>query len=308
MGQIRRVRFTKATQRHANIRENKGPSLNKYKSNFSISAVRTLWNFGIGIRRRLKNRSDVPAETRGDLPRISESSKKRTKQPSSHLPTNGVPAPSVIKPDEKEFVVDSGASMHMSSRKDLNSADLETVRVSKSPMTVVQANGEVHRKEEATVYVKELDLFVVRLLEVTLAVLSLGKFCQDHYSCEWTTGHNPQLIKDGRRIKCNTANYEPIVVPGLPTRSSGSAAPTSPHQFCRKQSIPHQQEVRVRVAQYGGQGGGSPRHVHNRRWRTREGPECACVQTLLRPGWHTRGGRGDGRNNVLPWYRPVGVV
>ena len=35
--------------------------------------------------------------------------------------------PSVIKPEEKEFVVDSGASMHMLSRKDLNSAELETV-------------------------------------------------------------------------------------------------------------------------------------------------------------------------------------
>ena len=28
LGSTRRVRFTKATQRHANIRENKGPSLN----------------------------------------------------------------------------------------------------------------------------------------------------------------------------------------------------------------------------------------------------------------------------------------
>ena len=33
--------------------------------------------------------------------------------------------------------------MHMLSRKDLNSAELETVRVSKSPTTVVTANGEV---------------------------------------------------------------------------------------------------------------------------------------------------------------------
>ena len=49
--------------------------------------------------------------------------------------------------------------MHMLSRKGLNSAGLETVRVCKSPTTVVAANGEVQTKEEATVYVKELDLF-----------------------------------------------------------------------------------------------------------------------------------------------------
>ena len=47
--------------------------------------------------------------------------------------------------------------MHMLSTKDLNSAELETVRVSKGPTTVVAANGEVQTKEEVTVYVKDLD-------------------------------------------------------------------------------------------------------------------------------------------------------
>ena len=89
-----------------------------------------------------------------------------------------LPAPSAIKPEEREFVVDSGASMHVLSRKDLNFADLETVRVSKSPTTVVT---EVRTAEEATVYVKELDLVVtVRLLDDTPAFLSLEKLCQDH--------------------------------------------------------------------------------------------------------------------------------
>ena len=71
--------------------------------------------------------------------------------------------------------------MHMLSRKDLNSAELETVRVSKSPTTVVLANSEVQTQEEATVSVKDFHLFVtVKLLEETMAVLSLGKLCQDH--------------------------------------------------------------------------------------------------------------------------------
>ena len=41
-------------------------------------------------------------------------------------PTNvwSMPAASTIKPEEREFVVDSGASMHMVSKKDLNSADI----------------------------------------------------------------------------------------------------------------------------------------------------------------------------------------
>ena len=50
--------------------------------------------------------------------------------------------------------------MHMLSRKDLNSAELETVRVSQNPTTVITANREVQTNEEAAVYVYDLDLFL----------------------------------------------------------------------------------------------------------------------------------------------------
>ena len=56
--------------------------------------------------------------------------------------------------EEREFVDDSGASTHMVSRKDLNSAELETMRTSRSPTTVMTANGEVQTREEATENVK----------------------------------------------------------------------------------------------------------------------------------------------------------
>ena len=65
---------------------------------------------------------------------------------------------STLKPDEREFVVDSGASMHMISKKDLNSADMDTLTKSCSPTIVKTANGEVQTHEEAIVYVKELDI------------------------------------------------------------------------------------------------------------------------------------------------------
>ena len=170
-------------------------------------------------------------------------------------PTNEwcLPAPSVIKREERAFVVDSGAPMHMLSRKDLNSAESETIRVSKSPTTVITANGEVHTKEEATVHVKEFDLFMtVRLLEDTPDVLSLGKLCQDHgYSYEWTRSQKPQLVKDGSRTMCSTANCVPIVIFHRQALQAQLHLHLQ-HQYWRKQQfshcIPHQQEVRVRVA------------------------------------------------------------
>ena len=43
-----------------------------------------------------------------------------------------MPAASTINPEEREFVVDSGASMHTVSKKDLDKAELATVRTSKN--------------------------------------------------------------------------------------------------------------------------------------------------------------------------------
>ena len=140
-----------------------------------------------------------------------------------------MPAPSTLKPEEREFVVDSGASLHMISKKDLNSAELKTVTTSISPTTVITANGEVQTNEEATVHVKELELdkiLTMKVLEDTPAVLSLGKLCDEHgYSYEWIiNGPKPHLIKNGIRIQCNTENFVPIVVLGLSSSSSGSSS------------------------------------------------------------------------------------
>ena len=127
-------------------------------------------------------------------------------------------------------MVDSEASMHMVSKKDLNSAELETMRTSTSPTTVMTANGEVQTREEATVYVKHLDLFVkVMVLEETPAVLSLGKLCQDHGNTHhWPSGQT-QITKNRKRIDCNIPNNVPFVFPGLSASSSSTTpSPTSP--------------------------------------------------------------------------------
>ena len=70
-------------------------------------------------------------------------------------------APSNLKLEEREIVVDSGASMHLISKKDLNDAEMDTLTKSCSPTIVMTANGEVQTNEEATVYVKELVGYVL---------------------------------------------------------------------------------------------------------------------------------------------------
>ena len=128
--------------------------------------------------------------------------------------------------------------MHMIRKKDLNSAELETVTTSKSPTSVFAANGEVQTNEEATVYVKVLDIFLtMKVLEDTPAVLSLGKLCDEHgYSYEWINGQKPNLIENFIRIQCNTENFVPIVVLGL-SASSSSSLPSSTSMTPSRQEI-----------------------------------------------------------------------
>ena len=54
--------------------------------------------------------------------------------------------------------------MHMI--KDLSDAEMDTLTKSCSPTIVITANGEVQTHEEATVYVKTLDIFLtMKVLE-----------------------------------------------------------------------------------------------------------------------------------------------
>ena len=97
-------------------------------------------------------------------------------------------------------------------------------------------------------YVRELDLFVtVVLLEDTPAVLSLGTLCEDHgNSYHWTSGQKPHLIKNDRKIDCNTANYVPFVVLVLSTSSSKSSSPASPTSSSQEAVTPTEHPASTR--------------------------------------------------------------
>ena len=73
----------------------------------------------------------------------------------SPLESRCLPA-STLKLEERQFVVDSGASMHMISKKDVGNAEMHTLTKSCSPTIVITANGEVQTHEEAIVYVQRI--------------------------------------------------------------------------------------------------------------------------------------------------------
>ena len=96
--------------------------------------------------------------------------------------------------------------MHMLSRKALSSDEMESLRRSTNPTTVVTANGEVQTDEEAQVHVHDLDLFVtVQILDDTPAVPPRGKLCEEHGSTfERASGQKPRLTEQGKEILCKT--------------------------------------------------------------------------------------------------------
>ena len=75
--------------------------------------------------KRLKYSSDVPEARHGTLP---EKQTQRKNRATFYSPAEEcvLPAASTKEPEEREFVVDSGAITHIVSKKDLNSAELET--------------------------------------------------------------------------------------------------------------------------------------------------------------------------------------
>ena len=202
---IRCVRFTKAVVRHANIRD-QNPSLgmicpgDPHQRNLHAPKLEDRSQEETEWQERCAR--EAAWKLAKNILKFKEKDKTAFFSPSEN---RCLPA-STLKPEEREFVVDSGASMHMISKKDLNDAEMDTLTRSCSPTVVITANGEVQTHEEATVYVTELDIFLTKkVLEDTPAVLSLGKLCDEHgYSYECITGQKPHLIKNGIRIQCNT--------------------------------------------------------------------------------------------------------
>ena len=222
---IQRVKFTKAVARHTKIRDQnpslgmicpfephqRNPNTPKFEDR---SQEETEW--------QEQGAREAAWKLAKSVLKLKEHQRATFFSPSE---SRCLPA-SNLKPEEREFVVDSGASMRMISKKDLSDAEMDTLTKSCSPTTVITANGEVQTHEEAIVHVKELDIFLtMKVLENTPAVLSLGKLCDENeHSYEWINGQKSHLIKDGIRIICNTENFVPIVVPGLSSSSSASSS------------------------------------------------------------------------------------
>ena len=136
--------FTQSTLRQASILENKGPSLGKIQVKNLHQRSPSAMKFEDRSQEETARQQRCAQSKALNLAQNKYKLKGKD-QVTFYSPWEEwvLPAASTREPEEKESVVDSGASMHVVSKRDLNSAELETVKISKSPTTVMTANGEV---------------------------------------------------------------------------------------------------------------------------------------------------------------------
>ena len=193
---IQRVKFTKAIARHSKIRD-QNPSLGYICPGEPHERSPNAPKFEDRSQEETEWQEQGAREAAWKLAKNVFKLKEQRRATFFSPSENRCLPASTLKLEEREFVVDSGASMHMISKKDLSDAEMDTLTKSCSPTIVITANGEVKTHEEAIVYVKELDIFLtMKVLENTPAVLSLGKLCDENgYSYEGINGQKPHLIK-----------------------------------------------------------------------------------------------------------------
>ena len=118
----------------------------------------------------------------------------------------------------------------MISKKDLNSAELETVTTSRSPTTVITSNGEVQTHEEPHSLCQRIGYILDNESPRGYAISFItGKALRWTPILMWVDqqSKNHISLKTVFEYSVIRKNFVPIVVPGLST-SSSSSLPTSP--------------------------------------------------------------------------------
>ena len=139
---IQRVKFTKAIARHTKIRD-QNPSLGYICPGEPHERSPNAPKFEDRSQEETEWQEQGAREAAWKLAKSVLNYRRKNKATFFSLSENRCLPASTLEPEEREFVVDSGASMHMISKKDLSDAEMDTLTKSCSPTIVITANGEV---------------------------------------------------------------------------------------------------------------------------------------------------------------------
>ena len=123
---IQCVKFTKAIARHAQIRD-QNPSLGMICPGEPHQRTPNAPKFEDRSQEETEWQEQGAREAAWKLAKSVLKLKEHERATFFSPSENRCLPASTLKPEEREFVVDSGASMHMSSKKDLNDAEMDTL-------------------------------------------------------------------------------------------------------------------------------------------------------------------------------------
>ena len=129
---IQRVKFTKAIARHTKIRD-QNPSLGLICLGEPHERSRNAPKFEDRSQEETEWQEQGAREAAWKLAKSVLKLKKHERATFFSPSENRCLPVSNLNPEEREFVVDSGASMHMISKKDLSDAEMDTLTKSCSP-------------------------------------------------------------------------------------------------------------------------------------------------------------------------------
>ena len=195
-------RITQSTLRQASFREKKGPWFGKVQvKNLHQRSPHVMKFWHWSHEKTERDNSDAPEARRGTLPKTFTSSKRMTKRHSTRrgrmCTYSRLHQQKSRSKESLWWILERVCTWSVEETLTLLSwrpwGHREVQRRWWRPTARCKQEKKQclkKKKKKATVYVKELDLFVtVMLLEETPSVLSLGKLCEDHrYTYHWTSG------------------------------------------------------------------------------------------------------------------------
>ena len=189
------------------------------------------------------------------------------------------------KPEEREFVVNSEASMHMMRKKTY--AQMNWI-LCEDPGTLclLTANGEVHKRGSRSIRSLSWSLRDSASTRLNACCFYRLELCGDHgYSCEWVSGQKTKgdqrgeddFMQNGQlRTSCCSRNFS--------TSSGGNSSSTSTSQDLSSTSPAQERsgELAPRVWC------GSPSETLKK--KEKEGWQSRCGQPFSRSSWMVGGG------------------
>ena len=118
---------------------------------------------------------------------------------------------------QREYVVDSGASLHTVAFNTLSKEELKAIRYLPEPIVMETVNGETTAEEETDIYVHSLKTFVpaVVLHNDTPALLSVGNLAKDnHIYFSWHESGPTLTLPSGAVVACDLGCNVPMILVG----------------------------------------------------------------------------------------------